>query len=186
MKGVKVHESELVCNNKASKVDIEKLKNEKDKENTLKISGEEVASAFESINENIKNVEDEMNSRRGKKKAPKRIISRLRGLETNLKRVIKPEFIKEEKDLDTKPLLKRAAIMNGNIASKIEESNINSDKLSYKDILRSCPIKITHSFINNSEIFQSNDLLKECQKVFSKSIENRKSIEEKDFEIISY
>lgn len=178
MKGVKVHESELISNNKESKIDIEKLKNEKDKENALKISGEEVALASEIISKNIENVENETN-KKGKKKVSRRIVSRLKGLETSLKKTIKPEFIEEEKDLYTKPLLKRAAIMNGNIVDKIEESNINSDKLSYKDILRSCPIKITHSFINNSKIYDSSELLGECQKVFSESIKNKKIIEER-------
>lgn len=174
LRGTKIHEDELSVDNTNSFLNIEKLKNEKDK-NILGISGEDVAEVAQVFEENITKMDEMLkNDKRKKRRAAEGVIvRRFKGLESNLKNLIKPEYLISKKEIDKKPFLKKVAQLDGNITKNKEESNINSDKLTYKDILLQKPIKITCNDSSKAKLYDSTDLIKRCQQVYFESASSK-------------
>lgn len=174
MKDVKVHEDELMLSLTSSEIDVEKL-SEEEKQNSIGVSGKEISEVVKVLNENIKNIKEKASKMKKKKEkmAESHKILRLDGLKTNIKNILKPDYLIQEKEIDKNPMLRRAAVMNGNIVKEKEESNINKEKLSYKDILLKKPITISGSYGSSYGIYNSAGLLKECQESYSYTVQKK-------------
>lgn len=168
MRDVKVHEDELLSSNASGEIDIEKL-NEKEEPNSIGVSGKEVAEVIGILDKSIE-VSNERASKE-RKKTGKRIeyhkSMRLECMKTNVKNILKPDYLLCKKEIDRNPVLRKAAIMNGNIVKEKEQSNINTNKLSYKDILLEKPIIVSGAYGINYGMYDSANLLKECQEKYS-------------------
>lgn len=168
MRDVKVHEDELLSSHASGEIDIEKL-NEKEEPNSIGVSGKEVAEVIGILDKSIE-VFNERASKE-KKKTGKRIeyhkSMRLECMKANVKNILKPDYLLCKKEIDKNPLFRKAAIMNGNIVKEKEQSNINTNKLSYKDILLEKPIIVSGAYGINYGMYDSVNLLKECQEKYS-------------------